>query len=166
MKKIITAVLLAMVLSVILTACENTESYMIVSPNDNTRGVDLVMERTTTGSAATGNLTISEGERLVINPNMEKGRVAVSVYWGETSPNGNDTDSETDAVLEKTIGGKDIMSYGLEPGDYTIVFIAKNRPTGTLMVLPYDTKEVRSQEDTLKEKLDDMRISMEEDSGE
>ena len=64
MKKIITAVLLAMVLSVILTACENTESYMIVSPNDNTRGLDVVMERTTTGSAATGNLTINEGERV------------------------------------------------------------------------------------------------------
>ena len=124
MKKIITAVLLAMVLSVILTACENTESYMIVSPNDNTRGLDVVMERTTTGSAATGNLTINEGERLVINPNMEKGRVAVRVYWGETIPAENDTDSETDAVLEKTIGGKDIMSYGLEPGDYTIAFIA------------------------------------------
>ena len=65
MKKIITAVLLAMVLSVILTACENTESYMIVSPNDNTRGLDVVMERTTTGSAATGNLTINEGFQLV-----------------------------------------------------------------------------------------------------
>ena len=55
-------------------------------------------------------------------------------------------------------------SYGLEPGDYTIVFIAKNRPTGTLMVLPYDAKEVRSQEDTLKEKLDDMRVSQEDGS--
>ena len=150
MKKRLFALTAILALSLALAACGGAKSSMVSQPNDETGGVDVVMENAD-GSGVNGNVTIEEGQCLVISPNLTKGSVEVRAFLIEQAQTADDMGIGEEAALEETIDGSVLSTYDLEPGEYMLTFSAKGGATGTMMALPYSREEIDRQDAELAE---------------
>lgn len=165
MMKRILALAAVLALALALTACGGAKGSMLAEPNDETGGVNLVMKNAGDGTGVSGDVTIEEGQFLVLSPNLERGSVEVKAFLLEREPTGDDLGIGDEPVLVETVDGKVMSTYDLEPGDYMLTMTSKDNPTGTMMILPYSVEEYQAQNDALAEQLAQLNLDLEETLG-
>ncbi len=157
MKKSLFAI--ALILVMVLSAC-GAKGTMSAVDNEETGGVDVVCQNAGDGSAVTGYVTIEEGQCLVLSPVLDKGSIQVRATLMEGEATTEDLGTADEAALDETVSGTVMSSYDLEPGEYMLAIIAKDNPTGTMMILPYDAAEYQAQGESLQEELSALGVEL------
>lgn len=166
-RKIAAGILGAVVLALALTAC-GEKPTMGSKINDETGGFD-VTAKNVYGTGCSGNVTIAEGECLVVSPVLEKGHFVLTVVPEEemnalmedaTSKSveeiGTD-DFSPEQGMKITVEGKIMQAYAVEPGAYYVfVMTEKEKTTGTMAVMPRSIEELQAENAALTETLQEM----------
>ena len=149
MKKTIVLIIgLFLILALALTSCgwdaEPPQGSISATGNDETGGLDVIAQEAEEGSTVTGQVTVGEGECLVIGSVMEKGVFEVRARPVEKK------ESETDDVLsadpDATFDGSFITHLDLGTGEYLLYISVRDyveeNTTGKLTILPYQWDEI------------------------
>ena len=146
-----------------LSAC-GAKTSMEAEFNEGTGGYEVVAENAK-DAVCIGSITVSDGECLAVSPNLDKGRMIITVYSAEDFEAAAGDESlealteipggaEKHAALRETITGNDVSVYPLDPGDYYISFAAEDESTsGTLKAMPFSIEELREQDAELADTL-------------
>ncbi len=146
-----------------LGAC-GAKTSMEAEFNEGTGGYEVAAENAK-DSVSIGRITVSDGECLAVSPNLDKGRMILSVYPAEDFEAAAGDESlealteipegaEEKTVLREAITGNDVSVYPLDPGDYYISFAAEDESTsGTLKAMPFSIEELREQDAELADTL-------------
>ena len=146
-----------------LSAC-GAKTSMEAEFNEGTGGYEVTAENAK-DTVCIGSITVSDGECLAVSPNLDKGRMILTVYSAEDFEAAAGDESlealteipggaEKHAALRETITGNDVSVYPLDPGDYYISFAAEDESTsGTLKAMPFSIEELREQDAELADTL-------------
>ena len=144
-----------------LTAC-GAKGTMSAEDNAETGGVDVVCQKAGDGTAVSGYVTIEEGQCLVLSPNLEKGSIQIRASMMEREATASDLGIGDEVALDETVSGRVMSTYDLEPGEYMLGIIAKDNPTGTLVILPYSVEDIQAQDEALAEELGQLDADLQE----
>ena len=146
-----------------LSAC-GAKTSMEAEFNEGTGGYEVTAENAK-DTVCIGSITVSDGECLAVSPNLDKGRMILTVYSAEDFEAAAGDESlealteipggaEKHFALRETITGNDVSVYPLDPGDYYISFAAEDESTsGTLKAMPFSIQEMREQDADLADTL-------------
>lgn len=138
MKRMITAILAALLSMSLLAGCGKGEFSVGIS-EDNTAAIEAINAKAGSEGAA-GTLTVEENQKIVIIPNFEgDGAVTIQLKSFEL---GESAESEEllsalnaeGAVFDETITGTEPVEYEVPAGDYMVFATAQNKVTGTATV--------------------------------
>lgn len=145
MKKLF-AILLAITLAFSLAACGRKSAVMKVDNGDD--GIITVTAKNSEkDSSGVGYITIDAGECLVISPVLEKGAFRVAVR-----------DKKEKTVLDKTVDGKVMSAWSLDPGDYSLLITCKKTAVGTMKIIPYSVDRLNEENAKLAEALEESGV--------
>ena len=151
MKAKIIALTGILVLVLALAACGAPSS--LTSDFDDETGAVKVVAENASESYVNGYVTIEEGQCLVISPDLSKGSFDVQASVMEREATEQDLGVAEEPALEETVSGKDMSTYDLEPGEYMLGITARDKATGTMVIVPFSAQELESENARLEEVL-------------
>ena len=142
MRKNVKTVILLLTTALLLTFCGCSKSnFSVAVKEDNT--AEIKAEQSTKDMfGGAGTMTVKEGEKLVVESNLEKGSIKIHfAQMSEASEIAVSTVSEiipdeNDSALEITISGKETSEYDIDPGDYFISATVLEKANGEIKILP------------------------------
>ena len=139
-KTIILALSLALLLT--LTACSGGELNAKFDPQ--TGGVEITADNASRGLAV-GELTLGEGECLVVSPLLDKGYFLLELRRAD----------DPDRIVEsRRVEGRAMSTLALDPGTYELRLSVERRTSGTLSLLPRSQAQVDAENASLIEALE------------
>ena len=139
---------LFLILALALTSCgwnaEPPQGSINATGNDETGGLDVVAQEAEEGNTVTGQVTVGEGECLMIGSAMEKGVFEVRAMPVEQKE--AETDDVSSADPDATFDGSFITRLDLGAGEYLLSISVRDyveeNTTGKLTILPYQVDEI------------------------
>ena len=161
-KKTAAGIFGAAILALALAGC-GSKPTMFSEVNDETGGFNVTAENVAQ-TGCSGNLTIGEGDCLLVSPMLEKGHFILTVApvdevnaAMEEVPVDTLKDIGTDAFstehsMQIPVEGRVMSAYVLEPGEYQVfVLTEKEKTTGTMAVLPRSIEELQAENASLED---------------
>lgn len=145
MKKRLFIALMACVFAFGLVACSNSKPAKFeMGASDETGAPIVTAENATTDMEATGSITVTEGDVLLISPDLTAGSVHVGLSEGAK------------LVFEKTVSGRVLDAYDVPAGEYSLMMSpAEDGTTGTVLVYALPREEFEAQNEGLAEALEE-----------
>ena len=133
-------VVLATLLSLTLSGCtaKTSKPSLEIMPNDdNTISITADKAGISGGGGAT--ITVSEGQKLVIDSTLSKGEIQIKFFHDEAPAN---PDASVDEILhtndtptlDVTVNDAGTTEHTVDPGSYTIMVNVKKTTTGTIVI--------------------------------
>lgn len=146
----------AVLLAGMLAACSGeagTESYAFVVDSTDNNTIEITADKADEGSAASGFITLGEGEHLVVESALESG--SITMRWvpaegtdDETMPDFEGKDLPN-PPMDYVITGTETSQYSVEYSEVYILFTISETATGTVHIYttsePYEEAEESGQ---------------------
>ena len=132
---IIVALLLCM-----LAGCgnQNAQPGLEIMPNDDNT-ISITANKAGVSGGGGADITVSEGQKLVIDSTLSKGQIQIKFYGQEEPQSVNESPDEIlhadDApALEVTVDAAGSTEHEVAPGVYTIMVVVQKTSTGTITI--------------------------------
>ena len=138
-KRIIT-ILIVLLLTLMLVGCkakDSKPSLEIMPSDDNTISISADKAGISGGGGA--DITVSEGQKLVIDSTLSKGEIQIRFFHDEAPAN---PDASVDEIfhtndapaLDVTVSAAGTTEHTVDPGNYTIMVNVLKTTTGTIII--------------------------------
>ena len=140
MNKRISTVLIALLVALMLVGCkakESKPSLEIIPSDDNT--ISITADKAGISGGGGADITVSEGQKLVIDSTLSKGEIQIRFFHDEAPAN---PDASVDEIfhtnvapaLDVTVSAAGTTEHTVDPGSYTIMVNVKKTTTGTIVI--------------------------------
>ncbi len=144
MKKISSFILVTIVImAMLLPGCGRSNFGVVINEDLN---AEITAENAAADSeGSAGVLTVSEGEKVIIEPSLENGTIKVMLTSSESAvdidADAEDLMAQGEPAFEKEISGSDTVECELAEGDYMVTAAVTEKATGTIIIRTEATKE-------------------------
>ncbi len=140
MNKRIITVLIALLTALMLVGCKAKDSKpsLEIKPNDDNT-ISITADKAGISGGGGANITVSEGQKLVIDSTLSKGEIQIKFFHDEAPAN---PDASVDEILhtndtptlDVTVNDAGTTEHTVDPGSYTIMVNVKKTTTGTIVI--------------------------------
>ena len=133
-------VVLATLLSLTLSGCtaKTSKPSLEIMPNDDNT-ISITADKAEISGGGGANITVSEGQKLVIDSTLSKGEIQIKFFHDEAPSN---PDASVDEILhtndtstlDVTVNDAGTTEHTVDPGSYTIMVNVKKTTTGTIVI--------------------------------
>ena len=133
-------VVLATLLSLTLSGCtaKTSKPSLEIMPNDDNT-ISITAEKAGISGGGGADITVSEGQKLVIDSTLSKGEIQIKFFHDEAPAN---PDASVDEILhtndtstlDVTVNDAGTTEHTVDPGSYTIMVNVKKTTTGTIVI--------------------------------
>ena len=133
-------VVLATLLSLTLSGCtaKTSKPSLEIMPNDDNT-ISITADRAGISGGSGADITVSEGQKLVIDSTLSKGAIQIRFFRDEAPANPDASvdeilHSNDDPALDVTVSAAGTTEHTVNPGDYTIMVNVLKTTTGTIII--------------------------------
>lgn len=133
-------VVLATLLSLTLSGCtaKTSKPSLEIMPNDDNT-ISITADRAGISGGSGADITVSEGQKLVIDSTLSKGAIQIRFFRDEAPANPDASVDEIlhtndDPALDVTVSAAGTTEHTVNPGDYTIMVNVLKTTTGTIII--------------------------------
>lgn len=133
-------VVLATLLSLTLSGCtaKTSKPSLEIMPNDDNT-ISITADRAGISGGSGADITVSEGQKLVIDSTLSKGEIQIRFFRDEAPANPDASvdeilHSNDDPALDVTVSAAGTTEHTVNPGDYTIMVNVLKTTTGTIII--------------------------------
>ena len=140
MNKRIITVLIALLTALMLVGCKAKDSKpsLEIMPNDDNT-ISITADKAGISGGGGADITVSEGQKLVIDSTLSKGEIQIKFFRDEAPAN---PDASVDEILhtndtstlDVTVNDAGTTEHTVDPGSYTIMVNVKKTTTGTIII--------------------------------
>ena len=140
MNKRIITILIALLVALMLVGCKATNSKpsLEIMPNDDNT-ISITADKAGISGGGGANITVSEGQKLVIDSALSKGEIQIKFFRDEAPAN---PDASVDEILhtndtptlDVTVNDAGTTEHTVDPGNYTIMVNVLKTTTGTIII--------------------------------
>ena len=140
MNKRIITVLIALLITLMLVGCKANDSKpsLEIMPNDDNT-ISITADKAGISGGGGADITVSEGQKLVIDSTLSKGEIQIKFFHDEAPAN---PDASVDEILhtndtstlDVTVNDAGTTEHTVDPGSYTIMVNVKKTTTGTIVI--------------------------------
>ena len=140
MHKRINTILIAMLMAFMLVGCKvtNSKPSLEIKPNDDNT-ISITADKAGISGGGGADITVSEGQKLVIDSTLSKGEIQIRFFHDEAPAN---PDASVDEIfhtndapaLDVTVSAAGTTEHTVDPGSYTIMVNVKKTTTGTIII--------------------------------
>ena len=133
-------VVLATLLSLTLSGCtaKTSKPSLEIMPNDDNT-ISITADKAGISGGGGADITVSEGQKLVIDSTLSKGEIQIKFFHDEAPAN---PDASVDEILhtndtstlDVTVNDAGTTEHTVDPGSYTIMVNVKKTTTGTIVI--------------------------------
>ena len=133
-------VVLATLLSLTLSGCtaKTSKPSLEIMPNDDNT-ISITADKAGISGGGGANITVSEGQKLVIDSTLSKGEIQIKFFHDEAPAN---PDASVDEILhtndtptlDVTVNDAGTTEHTVDPGSYTIMVNVLKTTTGTIII--------------------------------
>lgn len=140
MNKRIIIVLVALLVALMLVGCKATNSKpsLEIMPNDDNT-ISITADKAGISGGGSADITVSEGQKLVIDSTLSKGEIQIKFFHDEAPANPDASVDEIlhtsdDPVLVVTVSATGTTGHTVDPGSYTVMVNTLKTTTGTIII--------------------------------
>ena len=133
-------VVLATLLSLTLSGCtaKTSKPSLEIMPNDDNT-ISITADRAGISGGSGADITVSEGQKLVIDSTLSKGAIQIRFFRDEAPANPDASvdeilHSNDDPALDVTVSAAGTTEHTVDPGSYTIMVNVLKTTTGTIII--------------------------------
>lgn len=133
-------VVLATLLSLTLSGCtaKTSKPSLEIKPNDDNT-ISITADKAGISGGGGADITVSEGQKLVIDSTLSKGEIQIRFFRDEAPANPDASVEEIlhtndDPALDVTVSAAGTTEHTVNPGDYTIMVNVLKTTTGTIII--------------------------------
>ena len=140
MHKRINTILIAMLMAFMLVGCKAKDSKpsLEIMPNDDNT-ISITADKAGISGGGGADITVSEGQKLVIDSTLSKGEIQIRFFRDEAPAN---PDASVDEILhtndapalDVTVNVAGTTEHTIDPGSYTIMVNVLKTTTGTIII--------------------------------
>ena len=140
MNKRIITVLIALLTALMLVGCKAKDSKpsLEIMPNDDNT-ISITADKAGISGGGGADITVSEGQKLVIDSTLSKGEIQIRFFLDEALAN---PDASVDEIfhtndapaLDVTVSAAGTTEHTVDPGNYTIMVNVLKTTTGTIII--------------------------------
>ena len=140
MNKRIITVLIALLTALMLVGCKAKDSKpsLEIMPNDDNT-ISIMADKAGISGGGGADITVSEGQKLVIDSALSKGEIQIRFFREEAPANPDASVAEIlhtndDPALDVTVSASGKTEHTVDPGNYTIMVNVLKTTTGTIII--------------------------------
>jgi len=133
-------VVLATLLSLTLSGCtaKTSKPSLEIMPNDDNT-ISITADKAGISGGGGADITVSEGQKLVIDSTLSKGEIQIRFFRDEAPANPDASVDEIlhtndDPALDITVSAAGTTEHTVDPGSYTIMINVLRETTGTVKI--------------------------------
>ena len=133
-------VVLATLLSLTLSGCtaKTSKPSLEIMPNDDNT-ISITADKAGISGGGGANITVSEGQKLVIDSTLSNGEIQIRFFRDEAPANPEASVDEIlhtndTPTLDVTVNDAGTTEHTVDPGSYTIMVNVKKTTTGTIVI--------------------------------
>ena len=140
MHKRINTILIAMLMAFMLVGCKAKDSKpsLEIMPNDDNT-ISITADKAGISGGGGAGITVSEGQKLVIDSTLSKGEIQIRFFRDEAPAN---PDASVDEVLhtndapalDVTVSAAGTTEHTVDSGSYTIMVNVLKTTSGTIII--------------------------------
>ena len=140
MNKRIITVLIALLTALMLVGCKAKDSKpsLEIMPNDDNT-ISITADKAGISGGGGADITVSEGQKLVIDSTLSKGEIQIRFFREEAPANPDASVAEIlhtndDPALDVTVSASGKTEHTVDSGNYTIMVNVLKTTTGTIII--------------------------------
>jgi len=140
MYKRIGALVVVTLIALMLVGCKARDSKpsLEIMPNDDNT-ISITADKAGISGGGGAGITVSEGQKLVIDSTLSKGAIQIRFFRDEAPANPDASVDEIlhtndDPALDVTVSAAGTTEHTVDPGDYTIMVNVLKTTTGTIII--------------------------------
>ena len=140
MNKRIITVLIALLTALMLVGCKAKDSKpsLEIMPNDDNT-ISITADKAGISGGGGADITVSEGQKLVIDSTLSKGEIQIRFFREEAPANPDASVAEIlhtndDPALDVTVSASGKTEHTVDPGSYTIMVNVLKTTTVTIII--------------------------------
>ena len=133
-------VVLATLLSLTLSGCtaKTSKPSLEIMPNDDNT-ISITADKAGISGGGGADITVSEGQKLVIDSTLSKGEIQIRFFRDEAPANPDASVEEIlhtndDPALDITVSATGTTGHTVDPGSYTVMVNILKTTTGTIII--------------------------------
>ena len=140
MHKRINTILIAMLMAFMLVGCkakDSKPSLEIMLNDDNT--ISITADKAGISGGGGADITVSEGQKLVIDSTLSKGEIQIRFFHDEAPANPNASVDEIlhtndEPAIDVIVNAAGATEHTVDPGSYTIMVNVLKTTSGTIII--------------------------------
>jgi len=140
MYKRIGALVVVTLIALMLVGCKARDSKpsLEIMPNDDNT-ISITADKAGISGGGGAGITVSEGQKLVIDSTLSKGAIQIRFFRDEAPANPDASVDEIlhtndDPALDVTVSAAGTTEHTVDPGDYTIMVNVLKTTTGIIII--------------------------------
>ena len=140
MHKRINTILIAMLMAFMLVGCKAKDSKpsLEIKPNDDNT-ISITADKAGISGGGGADITVSEGQKLVIDSTLSKGEIQIRFFREEAPANPDASVEEIlhtndEPALDVTVSAAGTTEHTVDPGNYTIMVNVLKTTSGTIII--------------------------------
>ena len=140
MHKRINTILIAMLMAFMLVGCKAKDSKpsLEIKPNDDNT-ISITADKAGISGGGGADITVSEGQKLVIDSTLSKGEIQIRFFRDEAPANPDASVEEIlhtneAPALDVTVNAAGATEHTVDPGSYTIMVNVLKTTSGTIII--------------------------------
>ena len=129
-----------MLMAFMLVGCKvtNSKPSLEIMPNDDNT-ISITADKAGISGGGGADITVSEGQKLVIDSTLSKGEIQIRFFRDEAPANPDASVEEIlhtndDPALDITVSAAGSTEHTVDPGSYTIMVNVLKTTTGTIII--------------------------------
>ena len=129
-----------MLMAFMLVGCKvtNSKPSLEIKPNDDNT-ISITADKAGICGGGGANITVSEGQKLVIDSTLSNGEIQIKFFRDEAPANPDASVDEIlhtndDPALDTTVSAAGTTEHTVDPGSYSIMVNVKKTTTGTIII--------------------------------
>ena len=129
-----------MLMAFMLVGCKvtNSKPSLEIKPNDDNT-ISIAADKAGISGGGGADITVSEGQKLVIDSTLSKGEIQIRFFRDEAPANPDASVEEIlhtndTPTLDVTVNDAGTTEHTVDPGSYTIMVNVKKTTTGTIVI--------------------------------
>ena len=141
MKIKICTILFALLITLILAGCmtKNSKPSLEIMPDDDSNTIFITANKAGISGGGGAGITVSEGQKLVIDSALSKGEIQIRFFRDEAPAN---PDASVDEILhtndapalDVTVSAAGTTEHTVDSGSYTIMVNVLKTASGTIII--------------------------------
>ena len=141
MYKRIRTIIIALLIALMLVGCKAKDSKPTLEtmPDDDRNTITITADKAGISGGGGANITVSEGQKLIIDSTLSKGEIQIRFFREEAPANPDVSVAEIlhtndDPALDVTVSATGTTEHTVDPGNYTIMVNVLKTTTGTIII--------------------------------